>query len=129
MHLRQWPPGRTSISSATTVKPSGPHHCIACFDSIQARNTISRGASRSRVITSSCAGSTSALGFAFLAAILLLLILQPAQIIIETIETLLPEAAVMLDPARHILERRRFQAAPPPFCLPSAGDQPGPLQH
>src|SRR5690242_12744141 len=105
MHLRHFPPGRTSISSATTARPSGPHHCIACLGSVQAANTISRGASRRRVMTSSRSAVSGALGLASLAAILLLP-LQLAQVIVQAVEALLPEAAIMLDPARHILKRR-----------------------
>src|SRR5690348_13758341 len=93
MHLRHFPPGRTSISSATTAKPSGPHHCIACVGSVQAPNTMSRGASTRRVMTSSRSAAATALGLALLAAIFLLL-LQLAQIVVETVEALPPEAAI-----------------------------------
>src|SRR5579883_1469669 len=49
------PPGRASISHTGFVNPCGPHHCSTCFGSIQTLKTSERGASMSRVITSSCA--------------------------------------------------------------------------
>src|SRR5690348_10344044 len=129
MHLRHWPPGRTSISSATTVSPSGAHHRIACWGSVQAPYTMSRGASKRRVMTSSrSAASAAALGLALLAAIFLLL-LQLAQIVVEAVEALLPEAAIMLDPARHVLERSGLEPAWPPLRLAAARDEAGALQH
>src|SRR5260370_8376169 len=102
MHLRQAPPGRTSISKETTVNPCGPIHCDACSGSIHARNTISRCASKTRVMTSSrSAGFAATLGLARLAPMLPLLVflaLQPPQVGVQPIETLLPEPATTPPP-------------------------------
>src|SRR5260370_6096009 len=133
MHLRQAPPGRTSISKETTVNPCGPIHCDACSGSIHARNTISRCASKTRVMTSSrSAGFAATLGLARLAPMLPLLVflgLQRAQVGVQAIEALLPEAAIMLDPAGDVLEWTGLEPARPPLRFASARDEAGALQH
>src|SRR4029077_18431520 len=88
-----------------------------------------RGASKTRVTTSALSPVwVAALGFA-LAAILLLLRLQFAQVIVQAIETLLPEAAVTFQPVVHLLERTRLDAAGPPLRLAPAQDQAGAPHH
>src|SRR5687767_9776377 len=59
----------------------------------------------------------------------LLLRLQFAQIVVETIEALLPEAAIVLQPLVHGLERLHLDAAGPPLRLTAARDQSGALQN
>src|SRR5260370_21600068 len=102
MHLRQAPPGRTSISKETTVNPCGPIHCDACSGSIHARNTISRCASKTRVMTSSCsAGFAATLGLARRSPMLPLLVflrLPLAQAGGQSNDALLPAAALLLHP-------------------------------
>src|SRR5436190_21186379 len=51
MWIRMAPPGRTSSSQTVLVKYLGPHHFIICSWSIHALNTTSRGASKTRVIS------------------------------------------------------------------------------
>src|SRR5262245_46991946 len=88
-----------------------------------------RGASKTRVTTSALSSPwVAALGFA-LAAILLLLRLQFAQVIVQAVETLFPEAAITFQPVVHLLERTRLDATGPPLRLAPAQDQAGALQH
>src|SRR5262245_21976292 len=127
--LRQAPPGRSSPSEWGTVNPLGAHHLSRCSLRIHAWNTRLRGASKTRVTSSALSPIwVAALGFAF-AAILLLLRLQFAQVIVQAIETLLPESAVTFQPVVHLLERTRLDAAGPPLRLAPAQDQAGALQH
>src|SRR5438445_9939975 len=98
-----------------------------CSGSVQALKTRWRGASKIRVIRSSCWVDSAAASL--LAAILLLLRLQIAQIILEAIEALLPETAVMLEPVGGVLERPRPQAARPPLRVAPASDQTGAPQN
>src|SRR5438128_3403304 len=127
MQRRHVPPGRTSISQEIVMKPSGPHQPAACSASVHALNTRRRGASKIRVMTSSrCADATSALA---LAVIVLLARLQLAEIIVQAIEALLPEVAVVLQPVGGVLERPRLEPAGPPLGLAAARDQAGSLQH
>src|SRR5262245_48061564 len=109
------------------VKPRGPHQCTRCSGSVQALKTRLRGASKTRVMTSTrSAGSVAVL---LLAAMFLLLLLQFAQIIVQTIETLLPDAPILLQPVGGVLEWTRLEPAGPPLRLTTAGDQAGALQH
>src|SRR6476620_3922578 len=61
--MRHAPPGRTSSSHTGLVKRCGPHHCSICFGSVHALNTISGGASKTRVMTSSPCSLLAALLF------------------------------------------------------------------
>src|SRR5262249_46222135 len=55
--------------------------------------------------------------------------LQLPEVVVETFEAFLPEAAVVLQPLGCILERCRLEAARAPLCLAAARDQPGSFQH
>src|SRR6202171_4878659 len=101
MMNRQTPPGLTSISKIVVVKSFGPHQEPMCSGSVQAWKTRSRGASNTRVKTIS---RSAALVLALLAAMLLLLVFQFTQIIVQTIEALLPETAIVLRPVGDFLE-------------------------
>src|ERR1700684_311559 len=96
------------------VKPFGPHHRSRRSGSVSAFHISSRGASKTRVTTSSRAADSVAL--LLLASILVLLflrlrfgLLQLAQIVLEAIECFIPETAIVLQPVRRILERTRRQ--------------------
>src|SRR5262245_2019065 len=81
------------------VKPFGPHQCLSCSASVQARQTRARGASSTRVITSSSPdASGAALVLAGLVVTRLLLGLHFAQVVFEPIEALLPEQAPAFQP-------------------------------
>src|SRR5262245_31711285 len=60
---------------------------------------------------------------------LLRLCLQFAQVIVEPVETLFPEAAIALEPIVDFLQRARLDPARPPLRLASARDQAGTLEH
>src|SRR4051812_7848405 len=104
-----------------TVNPRGPHQRSACWGSAHAFQTTGSGASKVRLITSTrSAGS----GFSsFFAAMILLLALNFLDILIEPIEALLPETAVMIDPVGHMPERLGVEPARPPLRIAAADDQ------
>src|SRR5690242_15476788 len=108
------------------VKPRGPHQRARCSGSVQALNTRLRGASKRRVRTSTRSADSAAL---LLAAMSLLLLLQFAQIIVQPIETLLPETPILLQPVGGVLKRTGLEPAGPPLCLATARDQAGAFQH
>src|SRR4029453_19185877 len=98
---RQAPPGRSSPSDQGIVKPRGAHHLSRYSLRVHAWNTRLRGASKTRVTTRTLSPVwVGALGFAF-GPILRLLRLQFAQVIVQAIETLLPEAAITVQPVVH----------------------------
>src|SRR5580700_1705806 len=120
--MRIAPPTRTSSSQTGFVNPFGPHHCAVCRTSVQALNTRLRGASKTRVMIRSHSDDPvvlifAALVFAFCADMLLLLLtfqvlsLQFAQIHVEPVEALFPEAPVVFYPSGHILQRGGLQPA------------------
>src|SRR5262245_61837876 len=127
MTKRHTPPTRMSKVLVVVVKPFGPHHCAKCLGSVQAWNTRSRGASKTRVATIAV-GSRSR-SMLFLADTLLLLGLQGTKILIEPIEALFPQAAIAFQPVVNALQRIRFDAAGAPLCLARAGDESCALQH
>src|SRR5712692_9744976 len=121
--MRMAPPGRASSSQTGFVNPCGPHHCATCFGSVHTLNTSSRDASKTRVMTSIRSdGSVAGL---FLSAMFLLLVLKFVQVIVQTIEALVPERAIVLHPVGDVLERARLQPAGPPLRLAAARDQAG----
>src|SRR5262249_17508278 len=116
-------PTRTSISQWKMVKPFGPHQRATCSGRVHALNTRARGASMTRVMTSSrCCMSVST-------ATSLLLALQLLQVVLEPVEALFPEHAVVLQPVGCALQRARLEPAGAPLRLAPAGDEPGALQH
>src|SRR5579859_8029527 len=127
MTMRQAPPGRTSSWQSGLVKPCGPHHWAMCVGSVQALKTRSRGASKMRVMTTS--RSARLVSSLLLAAMFLLLGLNLTEIIVEAIQTLLPETAIVRDPVGDVLERPGLKSAGAPLGLPTPGDKAGPLQH
>src|SRR5918992_6148009 len=122
------PPTRKSIWQKGVVKPFGPHQRIIRSGSVHALNTSSRGASKMRSMTSSCsAGSTPGLFpgvmlllLCFLVVILLLLCLNLAQVIVQTVEALVPETPIVLQPVGDVLEGTRLEPAGTPLRLAAA---------
>src|SRR5580704_14700107 len=130
MTSRQTPPGRTSISEIVVLKPFGPHHCATCFGSVHTANTSSRGASKTRLKTSSrSAVFASALVFAFPAAMFLLLFFKFLKIVVQAIEALVKKPVVVRHPVGDTLERSSLEPARPPLCFSRACNQSGALQH
>src|SRR5215472_4652405 len=123
MPKRYAPPTRMSMSQWIVVKPCGPHQRATCSGCVQALNTNRRGVSMTRVTTSS---RSAVLMFASTS---LLLALQFLQVVLQPVEALFPEAAVIFQPVSRALERARSQPAWPPLRRAAAGDQAGVLQH
>src|SRR5712691_3855673 len=115
---RQAPPERTSISHDSVVKPRGPHQRATWPGSVQALKTIGRGASKTRVMTSS--RSAELVAAPLLSATLLLPDLDLLQEFVQAIEALLPELSVLLQPVGDILERAGLEPAGPPLGLATA---------
>src|SRR5262249_27634993 len=127
MRKRNAPPGRTSIAQAGMVKPFGPHHCTRRPGPVQVLKTRRRGASKTRVMTSSRSVD-------FGAALSLVTMLPPfsfdvLQIVVQPIEALVPEAAIVLQPVARFLEGTGAEPAGAPLCLATPHDQAGALQH
>src|SRR5271156_3280514 len=119
------PPGRASTSQRGLVKPWGPHHCCMSFASVQAWNTSSRGASKMRVMIRSWYWAAAAAALPFFSSTFFLLGLQNFEQIVEAVETLLPELAVLLDPVGEFAEGLGVEFARAPLRFPSASDQAG----
>src|SRR5512139_3819188 len=85
MQKRYFPPTRRSIREEGDVKPSGPHQRIKCLGSVHAFQTASRGASNTRLITSSSLAGNLAEPLC-LAAIFPLLSLRFAPAVLQETE-------------------------------------------
>src|SRR3990172_4961650 len=95
-----------------------------CSGWVQASKTRRRGASRTRVMTRSRSTAfAEALVLSLLAAMLLLLHFQLSDIVVQTLEALFPEAAIALDPIRHLFERTRIEPAGPPLRVAAPRDE------
>src|SRR5882724_9075898 len=125
MWMRIAPPGLASNSQTGFVKWRGPHHTATHLGSLQALNTSFLGASNTRVKTNSC----SLLAMRLPVAMPFPLLLNVAQIIVETIEALHPKLAVVRHPIGDIFERPGSDAAGPPLRFTPAGNQAGMFQH
>src|SRR5712671_3491956 len=98
------------MSQEIVVKPRGPHHCAACFASVQAANTTSRGASNVRVIVSPrCPASLPALSLARILLSPRVAGLEAGQIVVQAVEALVPERPIIFDPIGGGPERRRVE--------------------
>src|SRR5688500_1856355 len=122
------PPGRASSSQATTSAPCGPNQRVKCSARVQTSKTRSRGASKTRLTTTSSAGVASPPLLCTGIALLLVrrcaaFALELSQVQVETIEALLPEAAVLGGPVRDLAQRGRVELARAPLSLPAAGDE------
>src|ERR1700746_548391 len=84
-----------------------------------------RGASKIRVTVSSGAGDSATFFFAFV----VFLFLQLAQILFQAVEALIPEAAIVVEPIRGVLERTRREPAWTPLRLATTRDKPRALEH
>src|SRR5260370_42406564 len=101
-------------------------------------NNRSRGASNSLIRVISCTpglitNSVFAIVVApfpvFLSLITFLLLLHFLQIVVQSIEALVPEAAVRLHPLRNVAERLALEPASSPPRLAPPGDHAGPPPH
>src|SRR5260370_27966453 len=119
------PPGRKSNSQTRLANPWEPHHTATHFGSVHALNTSSLGASKTRV-------STRLSSFFVMmppVAMLFPRFLYVAQVVIQTVKALRPEALVVRYPIGDVLERRGGDPAGPPLRLTPARNQAGAFQH
>src|ERR1700730_2867184 len=103
---RKAPFGRRSISQMASGTPLGSHQCATCSAFVQASKTTVRGASKVRVMTISRSDGIVTLALPHLpivgfclssrAPTAFLLLLQLAQVVVQTGELLLPEAPIRL---------------------------------
>src|SRR5439155_17010691 len=120
------PPGRKSISQSNGLPR--PHHRRMCSHALCARNTSSRGASKTRVRTISRSDGVVTVR-APLLAWLIAALLQLVQVVVEVLVALLPEPPVLLGPLRDPAQRCRYEPAGSPLGIAATGDQPRALQH
>src|SRR5579884_1774443 len=125
---RQMPPGRTSMRSTLVSCPSRPHQRGISSGSVIARNTVSRGASKTRLMTMSCRPGSMTNSASF-TVVLLLFASDALDLSIQAVESAAGDRLVALDPLRGQLQRLPLQPAGPPLRLPAAGDQPGSFEH
>src|SRR5579862_2629274 len=102
------PPTFGSTSQTGLVKWCGPHQRCRCTGFVQASNTSSRGASKMRVrVTSPSSGLVLVVladilfSFGFWFLCFCIASLQLAEVIVQPVETLLPELPVVIDPVGH----------------------------
>src|SRR5207244_12679122 len=122
---RKAPPGRASIVQEGIVKPCGPHQRTRRSGSIHALKTRAHGASKTRSMMSVRSEVVAVAVGLVLAAMSPPLPLQLAQVVVHAMEALLPEAPIVLQPVRGVLEGTRLEPAGPPLRLATARDQTG----
>src|SRR5579862_3216365 len=116
MSMRMSPPTRTSHSQTGLVNPRGPHQRATCWGSVHALKTRLRGAPKMRVRRNSCGACPAAELFAVSAMLLLLVLgLHFGDVVMKSIEPLLPRHPVVLHPVSDVLERGSRNAAGPPL--------------
>src|SRR5437773_8290274 len=124
--MKIFPLGRASNSARGFPTPFGPHHFCRCSGCVNTSKTRSRGASKTRSMTSSLVGTSTTLS---LAAMSLLLQLQFLQVLVKTVESLLPDDAIALDPFVDLLERARLERRRPPLRLFASRDESRAFEH
>src|SRR2546423_135815 len=117
---------RRSITTASRgmSNPCGPNHCATSSGSVQARKTTSRGASKTRVMTTCwsavCTAGESGMSGSFL---------DFPEGCVEAADARLPGRATRLQPVRGLRERLGLQPAEAELRRAIACDEPGALQH
>jgi hypothetical protein len=99
--IEKYATGASSSLRTCVVKPFGPHQWVRRSSSVNAFQTRSRGASKTRVMTSSRSADSPVLllpAAIFLSLLLRFVLLQMTQIILEAIETLVPKPAIVVEP-------------------------------
>src|SRR3954449_4272673 len=121
MTVAKAPPGRAStvIRSSGALVPIGPQKWVRCSGSTMQLKTSCRGASKTRVTCSTFSG----MGVSVRGG------LQGAEVVVELVEALGPEAPVGLDPVHSGVQRRPFQVAGAELGLPAPADQARPFEH
>src|SRR5262245_12072777 len=132
MTKRHTPPGRKSWACVVVVKPFGPHHCARCFGSVHTENTNARGASNTREpMIERGSRSRSILFFTvivFYPLGLFRLGLQYLQVVVEPIEPLFPESAILLEPLVGFPKSAHIDSAGTHLRIPATRDESGALE-
>src|ERR1700674_3952102 len=105
------------------VQPLGPNiQWGRCSGLVQASKTSRRGASKTRVMTTSRSDGVVNVVTPTLVAVAMmpLLLFHMFQVMIQSCVALVPEAAIELGPLGDRLDRRRLEAAGSPLRLPAA---------
>src|SRR5258708_12498383 len=134
MTKRNTAPARKSISHIGQEHPFGINQGVRCLGLVQGLKTSLGGASKMSTIVSSrsptLVKTSFLLGiFSLLAGMFLLLFFEFFQIIVEAIEALIKEPAIVRHPISDVLERTRLEPAGPPLRFTGARDQAGALEH
>src|SRR5881396_17312 len=124
--MKIFPPGRASNSARGMPTPIGPHHFCRCSGCVNTSKIRSRGASKTRSMTNSLIGISTT---SSLAAMSLLLHLQFLQVLVETIEPLLPDDAIALDPFVDLFEWARLERRRAPLRLLAARHESRAFEH
>src|SRR5256885_10659703 len=124
--MKIFPPGRASNSARGMPTIFGPHHFCRCSGCVNTSKIRSRGASKTRSMTSSLIGISTTLS---LAAMSLLLHLQFFQVLVQTIEPPLPDDAIALHPFVDLFEWARLERRRPPLRLLAAGHKSCAFEH
>src|SRR4051812_39039746 len=97
------PPGRAStvIRSSGALTPIGPQKWVRCSGSTRQSKTSCRGASKTRVTWRTCSGMGVSFGGG----------LQGAEVVVELVEALGPEAPIGLDPVHSGVQGLPLQVA------------------
>src|SRR3954471_1033360 len=115
------PPGRAStvIWASGALTPIGPQKWVRCSGSTMQSKTSCRGASKTRVKCRTCSVmEISVRGGS-----------QGAEVVVELVEALRPQAPVGFDPVHGGVQGRSFQVAGTELRLPSSGDQSRAFEH
>src|SRR6266850_5888283 len=120
------PPGRASNSAIGLPTIFGPHHFWMCSAFVNTSKTRSRGASKTRSTTSSLIGISTTLS---LGAMSSLLLLQFLDVVVQSIESLLPDDAIALDPRVDLLEWAGLERRRPPLRLLATRHEARALEH
>src|SRR6516162_3644953 len=105
-------------------KPAGPNHRASWSGSVQAWNTSSRGASKTRVIVISRSSACTTVDSAIVRSSLKVL-----QVLVQPVEPALPDLTARLHPRRRLPEGLGAQRAGPRLRRAVARDQAGALEH
>src|SRR4051794_14588434 len=121
MTVVKTPPGRAStvIWSSGALTPVGPQKWVRCSGAIRQLKTSSRGASKTRVMCRTC--SVMCLSVRGCP--------QGAEVVVELVEALGPQAPVRLDPVHGGIEGLPLQMAGAELRLPASRDQPRAFEH
>src|SRR6516162_5646882 len=126
MRMVMWPPTRGSMETEARgiSKPAGPNHRARWSGLVQAWNTSSRGAPKTRVMVISRSSACTTVDSAIFRSSLKVL-----QVLVQPVEPALPDLAARLHPCRGLAAALGAKPARPRLRRAVARDQPGALEH